>query len=608
MKAILTLSMLAGMAAGAFAQNKYEYSVDLLNIKNDQVEVTLKTPQLKKTDVIFAFPKAIPGSYARKDFGRFINDLQAFDKDGKPVKVTKQGKNQFVIKNAAQLAVIKYKVSDTWDSKHDDFIFQPGGSNIEAGVNVVMNNHAFFGYFEDDAQLPFEITVSKPDDFYAATHLDVDRSAPGKDVIKAKNYVYLADNPVIYAKPDTTSFNIGKTKVNVSVYSATGKVKSAQVAEYLKPLAGGLDKFFNGLPVPSYQFLYYFEESGKGLTDRDKGEGGFGALEHNYSSLYYLPEIAFEKRLISMINEVSSHEFLHILTPLNLHSNEIENFNFSYPQMSQHLWLYEGVTEYFSNLVQLQNKTITEKEFFEEMRKKINSAEEFGNFSMTEMSKRVMEDAFQKKYSSVYSKGALIAFLLDIDIREKTNGQKDLRSVITSLTKKYGPSKPFDDNAFIAEFVAAAHPDVKVFMDKYIVGANPLPFAEYFNKLGYEYAPTKSIPVYYPGKTPLKYDEATKSIMFTDVEKNALGVKNGDVFKAIDGVEITEDNIDGIWDEYFGKNTQHPSIAIAIIRNGTHQVLKGKIYEGRLEMKNYVGQAEQSTTMQQQILSSIKGS
>jgi predicted metalloprotease with PDZ domain len=606
MRTFLTSTLLSILSVSAFAQDKYAYSIDLLNIKNDQVAVSLKTPPLKQDVATFSFPMAIPGSYARKDFGRFVSDLKAFDKNGKQLKVTKQGKNQYVINNATSLAGITYKVDDTWDKKHPDFIFQPGGSNIEAGLNVVMNNHAFYGYFEGNDKLPFEISVTKPSAFYASTHLDVDHPSAEKDIIKAPNYVYLADNPVIYAKPDTTSFYVGKTKINVSVFSGGGKVKSAQVAQYLKPIANALGEFFNGLPVNSYQFLYYFENSKDALTDRDKGEGGYGALEHNYSSLYYLPEIAYENKLISMINDVSTHEFLHIQTPLNLHSYEIENFNFSDPKMSQHLWLYEGVTEYFAHLVQLQNGLTDEKKFFDEMHDKINQAAEYGDFSMTEMSKRVMEDAFQKKYSSVYNRGALIAFMLDVLIREKTAGAIDLKSVIKTLTQKYGPSKPFEDDKLFDELVAASHPEVKQFIDAYIIGAQPLPYQQYFAKAGYEYAAEKQTEVFYPGRASLMYDDVNKAFVFTKVEKNALDIKDGDAFKMIDGVAVTSANVDQVWEDYFLNNTTHQEMAITVNRNGAQTVLKGKVYNATSKAKNYIAPLTNTSAEQQQMLNALK--
>jgi predicted metalloprotease with PDZ domain len=607
MKSIFSIALLLGASFASLAQEKYQYKVDIANIQNDQVAVALKVPALNQESVIFSFPKAIPGSYARKDFGRFIVNLVALDKSGNKLKTEKLNANQYRINNAKTLDQLKYNVKDTWDEKHSDFIFQPGGSNIEAGVNVVMNNHAFYGYFEDNAQLPFEITVTKPAEFFGATHLDVTHPSPQTDIITAKNYVYLADNPVIYAKPDTTSYYVGKTKINVAVFSANGKVKSAQIANYLKPISASLDKFFNGLPVDSYQFLYYFEDPAKGLTDRKKGEGGYGALEHNYSSLYYLPEMGLEKKLISMVHDVSSHEFLHIQTPLNLHSFEIENFNFTEPVMSQHLWLYEGVTEYFSNLIQLQSGIINQKQFFKEMRTKMNDAVEYGDFSMTEMSKRVMEDKFQKKYGSVYNRGALIALMLDIEIREKTNGAKDLKSVIAELSKKYGASRPFQDDKFFDEFVLASHPDVKIFIDKYLIGNQPLPYKEYFGKVGYEYADSKESKVYHPGRMGLKYDEPTSSFVYTDVENNAVGIKSDDVLVKIDNVTVTGDTVDDLWDNYYRNNTEHPEMSITVKRKGEEKVLKGPIYNGSVTSKNYLGTMAQTSAGQQKLLNKLSG-
>lgn len=594
-------------AFSSFAQNKYQYTADIANIKNDQVAITLKTPAIQNSNAVFSFPMAIPGSYDRKDYGRFIKDLAAFDKNGNKLKAKKLNDNQYNIEDADKLDKITYLVNDTWDERHRNFIFQPGGSNIDAGRNVVMNNHAFYGYFEGMTDLPFEITITKPADFFGATHLDVAHTSPSQDFITAKNYVYLADNPILYARPDTTAIYIGRSKINIAVYSATGKVNSERIARYLMPISTALNQFFKGLPVKSYQFLYYFEDPEKGLTNRKNGEGGYGALEHNYSSLYYLPEMIFEERLLSMVNDVSTHEFLHIQTPLNLHSEEIEHFNFTTPVMSQHLWLYEGVTEYFAQLIQVQNNLMNEKKFFAEMRDKINQAEEFGDFSMTEMSKRVIEDEWQKKYASVYNRGALIALMLDLDIREKTNGAKDLKQVIGQLSKKYGPSRPFEDNKLIDEFIAASHPDVRSFMEKYIVGGQALPYREYLSKIGYEYAPEKNVPAYSPGKMGLKYDETLKALVFDGVEKNPLEIKNGDVFKKIDDVEVSANNVNGVFDEYFRENTNHPEITVTVIRKGQEMVLKGKIYDGAYRTKNYVGPLANASAQQREALSKLIG-
>lgn len=580
------------------AQNKYRYTADLANINNDKVEIKLLVPTIKEITVIFSFPKVIPGSYSEKNFGKFIEDFTATTKDGKKLAVNKINENQYQINESDQLYALAYKVNDTWDMPNDDFVFQPGGSNIEAGSNIVLNNHAFFGYFEGYKMLPFEIEVTKPAEMFASTHLPVERKSETKDLLIAQNYVYLADNPVFYCKPDTTSFIAGNSSVNISVFSATGKVKSIQIADYLKPMAGALTKFFGGLPVSSYQFLFYFEDDDKALIGKEEKGGGYGALEHNYSSLYFLPETGFEPQLKSMVNDVTSHEFLHILTPLNLHSEEIENFDFVNPVMSKHLWLYEGVTEYFSQLVQVQNGLLTEKEFFQNMRKKINDAEEFGVFSMTEMSKQVLTPAYKDKYSSVYSKGAVLAMMLDLFIREKTNNEKNLKETILALTKKYGAGKPFKDDDLFNDLIKASHPEVQQFIDSYIIGDQTPPYAALLSAVGYTFNETRKIDIYYIGGVAIKYDDANSVFIFTKVEKNALGIKNDDVFVSVGGKAVTDANIDEIWEQYFHLNTDKPAISIVVNRYGKEKELSGTLYTGYREMKNYIEPSSNLTAEQ----------
>jgi len=579
--------------AWAQAQQLYRYHADIQHIEHDRINVELQVPAIREKQIIYSFPRIIPGSYSEKNFGAYIDDFTAKNKKGKKLKVTKLNVNQYEIHQADELTTVSYFVNDTWDKPSKDFIFQPGGTNIEAGNNVVMNNHGFFGYFEGYQNLPIEIAVTKPAAMYASTHLETEHISSTKDLLKAKNYVYLVDNPVFYSVPDTSSFKIGSSEINVAVISATGKIKSSQVASYLKPLATALDKFFNGLPVSSYQFLFYFENPAN-LSDKESS-GGYGALEHNYSSLYFLPELGYESKLKSLVLEVTSHEFLHILTPLNLHSEEIEYFDFMKPKMSKHLWLYEGVTEYFAQLTQLQYGMLTGKGFFENMRDKINAADKFGNFSLTTMSEHVLDSEYKDKYNSVYSKGALTAMMLDLYIRDKTGGTKDLKSVIKTLANNYGPGKPFKDDDLFKELVALSHPDVQNFIDDYIVGEKPLPYSELFSLIGYSYSEIKKIDAYFNGKLALKFDEASNAFVFTEVEKrNALNISDGDVLIAVNHTAVTSDNAEEIWERYFKRNTVYPELSVTVKRDGLQKELTGSLFKGYIEAKNYLEPMEQA--------------
>lgn len=542
---IRTLCLLVTYLLSAFpllAQDRYRISVNLNQVNNDKVKVIMHTPSIKEDKATYIMPTVIPGSYSVKDYGRFIEKFTAFDVKGKKMKVKQTGINTFDIYNAKFLNRIEYFVNDTWDEKDEkNYVFQPGGTNIETGKNFVINHQGFWGYFENYKMYGYEITVEKPEGFYGTTYLNKKILPGNKDLILAPNYVKLVDNPVMYCIPDTVSFYSGKTKIIVSVYSQTGIVKAEKIKEFIKPLARALTDFFGEMPVDEYYFIMYFTEYKK--TDITR-YGGFGALEHSYSSFYFLPEISIEERLKSLVLSIASHEFLHILTPLNLHSEEIGNFDFKSPKMSQHLWLYEGVTEYFAHLVQLQNKLINETTFIEEIRDKMIQAENYPNVSFTEMSKNILKAPYKDMYLNVYSKGALLAFFLDLRIIELTNGEKNLRDVIMELVKKYGPEKPFQDDLFIGEFVANSHPFIKGFFERYIEGDMPLPYKEFCEKIGWSYRASRTDSLLTFGDILFTFDSRYGGFKVTQTKAsdNVFELRDEDKILKVNGIPINTSN------------------------------------------------------------------
>src|SRR5690606_10699637 len=98
-------------------------------------------------------------------------------------------------------------------------------------------------------------------------------------------------------------------------------------------------------------------------------------------------------QLLSTLKDVVSHEFFHIVTPLGVHSKEIHFFNYNTPKMSEHLWMYEGVTEYFANLFQVNQGLINEDDFYLRIAEKIASSKQFDDtMNFTRMSKNILEE------------------------------------------------------------------------------------------------------------------------------------------------------------------------------------------------------------------------
>ncbi|GAB2945491.1 peptidase M61 [Hymenobacter coalescens] len=511
---------------------------------NDQLRIVVNTPPVREDKVSYVMPSVVPGSYSKKDYGRFVQNFTAYDDKGKKLKVKREGQNVFIIDKARKLARLEYQVDDTWDAKQDDsYIFQPGGTNFDANSkypNFVLNHYGLYGYLEGYKMLPYEVKVQHTPGLYAATSLPARRGTT-EDTFTADSYVSLADGPILYSRPDTVSFVAGGARIGVSVVSETGKVKAGPVAETMRPMAEALGQFFGKMPVPSYQFLMYFPDyQTSPVVNRQTG--GFGAMEHAYSSVYFLPERNTTAELTEMVREVASHEFLHMLAPLNIHSREIGEFDFRDPKMSQHLWLYEGVTEYFAHLVQVRAGLTTEEQFRQTMREKIQDAQKYpAGVSFTEMSRRILEKPYDDMYENVYKKGALIGLLLDIRIQELTQGRTSLRDVLLTLRDKYGPTRSFEDAQLIPEVVALTHPEVQPFFDRYVVGTEALPLTEYLDKIGWRYADKAPAKVKAFGQLGFRYDEQKQEFQASDVkaQTNAFGLQDGDVIVAVNGQPVS---------------------------------------------------------------------
>jgi hypothetical protein len=525
----------------AMAQ-EYRLEVDIRNCRNDQVRVRLYTPSVAEDEVEYLMPAIVPGTYARYDFGRFIKKLKAYDEKGHKLPVKRKDHNHFLIRKAKRLAYLEYWVSDTWDeSKDPNYVFQPAGLNFEEGKCFTLNFFGLAGYLRGKELLPYKVEIQHPENLLGSCSLNGRRGAL-TDGWQAESYHKLADAPALYAAPDTTSFSIGKSCIQIAVQSPIKTLDAAFVARALKPIAYALKDFFESLPVDRYVFLMHFEN----IQDIPYNpNGGTGALEHNYSSFYYLTASGDTNSNKYLIRDVATHEFLHILTPLNIHSKEIEHFDYENPKMSQHLWMYEGVTEYFSHLIQERSGLITQKKFLERIRDKIINSREYALVSFTDMSKNILTDQYKNHFLNVYEKGAILAFLLDIRLNELSKGKMSLRNLMLNLAHKYGPNRAFDDESLIQEMVAMTNPRIGEFFSRYVQGKDSLPLSDYFHKIGWDYFDEKADTVLSYGRFGFSYQEGKEKIevVNTDASENALGIQSGDLLLGLNGKEIDPGNL-----------------------------------------------------------------
>lgn len=590
-KLICTLALAAVLVSCKTAQNNtpaindVNVAIDLVNVTDDKVMVTIMPPTFTTETITFHIPKTVPGTYSEDNYGRFIEDVKAYDAKGNLLTVTKKDDNSWTIADAKKISKVTYLVNDSFDVEVSGGmggkdVFSPAGTNIAAGENFMLNTHGFVGYFEGKSELPYKVTIVHPAALWGATSLtDTDASAD-KDVFMTSRYAELVDHPIMYSKPDYTAFKVDDMDILISVYSPNGTYKAADITPAMETMMRAQKKFLGPVnATKKYSVLLY-------LSDMKKADAkGFGALEHTTSTTVVMPEMMPKAALLEQLKDVVSHEFFHIVTPLTVHSTEIQYFDFNKPKMSEHLWMYEGVTEYFANLFQVNQGLISEEDFYNRMVDKIDQSKRFDEkMPFTVMSKNILDKQYKDSYYNVYLKGALIAMCIDIQMRESSNGEKGILDLMHALSAEYGTKKAFNDAELFAKITALTYPAVGEFLKTYVSGETPIPYDQYFAKMGVTQAKVKKAGNAFlkDESTPyITVDPATKEIkILPEIELNSfmksLGIKNDDIIVAVND---TNYNLDNIYDLIMGSMgwKEGDPITVKIKRNGKEQLLKGKV-------------------------------
>ncbi|UOQ71349.1 hypothetical protein MUN79_22395 [Hymenobacter cellulosilyticus] len=358
--------------------------------------------------------------------------------------MTRQDTNSWVIADARRLRRLTYTVADTWDQFHHvdgepGNLYRSAGSAYQPDSAYVLNYNTFVGYLEGHAR-PYEVRFTRPAGYYGASHRAPQPLNDSVDVVRAPSYRALVDAPVLYARPDTAWLQLGRTKVLVALYATTARHYAPTLARTLKPLLEAQQAYLGGrLPVDSYAFLVYHA---KGRLGSYMGDG----LEHSQSTLCLLESPGLAD-LDQFLRRLTTHEFFHVVTPLNIHSREIENYDFRNPTFSAHLWLYEGLTEYATIHMAIKQKLQTLPEFVQVLEGKAREMRQFDNtLSMTELSRQAMTR--QDQYYNFYLKGALFNLCLDVRLRELSGARWARRSYCSSWRGATAPAGPLLTTSF----------------------------------------------------------------------------------------------------------------------------------------------------------------
>ena len=459
---------------------KYQITPKNVNAHIFEVRLTLKTSN--PLGQIFSLPNWIPGSYLVRDFSKHIVSLQA-SSGGESIEIKKLDKNHWIVQPCEQVITLTYEVY---------------AYDLSVRCAYLTNQRAFFNGSSvflkavDFDDIPCEVTINYPTDsvfgqWSCATTLTLKSKQKNSEIYSAENYSDLIDHPVEMA--DFTRFEFSVANIPHAM-TITGEHMTdiARLQADLQRICQHHIGFFGGnIPFDNYLFLTL-------ATTKD-----YGGLEHKKSTslicsrkelpIVNTPDISPEyTRFLALC----SHEYFHAWWIKTIKPASFHRLNMSHENYTEQLWIFEGFTSYYDELSLLRAELLSIEQYLILFAQTISKVQYGGGRHKQSLAASSF-DAWTKFYQqdenapnaivSYYTKGALLAFVLDIEIRKRTQNAHTLDSVMREIWQNYQDSGLEDDTVQkVVEHITQS--DFSAFFDQYLYGVNDLPLKEAFGYIG----------------------------------------------------------------------------------------------------------------------------
>ncbi len=235
-------------------------------------------------------------------------------------------------------------------------------------------------------------------------------------VFSAANYDELVDGPVLMGLFDVLKFDaLGKPHWLVTL--PKGKVpgpRAKDISERLAKLANAEGRMFGGLPYDKYVYFHFF------LRPETRAAGG---LEHASSQVVFFPQGAATS--LEALEWMASHEFFHVWNAKRIRAAQLWPYDYSREAETSLLWVGEGFTTYYGNVMLYRAGLSSRDEFYEAMSGSIAQVEsaparDYISPSESSMSTWLGYDNHAVFEISYYLTGRNLALLLDLSILHDT--------------------------------------------------------------------------------------------------------------------------------------------------------------------------------------------
>ena len=475
------------------------YTLCPRNPANRRFVVTCRVDAPDPKGQCFSLPAWIPGSYLIRDFARHIVSIRA-ESGGQSVPLTKTDKATWKAAPTSSPLTLYYEV-------------HAGDLSVRAAF--IDNSFAFcnassvFLYPHGQEEAPCQVELLPPEEGGAGWKVATSLPSLGAPhasfgLYQAENYADLLDHPLLMGLFTEINFTVLEVPHRLAIVGAGDNFNRERLAHDLAKIATWQTNLFGEPRLPDpYTFLVMATDS------------GYGGLEHKNSTVLLIgrdslpssqlqsPSSEEETHADNSSDEtipeayanflaLASHEYFHRwnvkrIRPAALAQNEWQRENYT-----RLLWFFEGATSYYDDLCLVRARLITESEYLARLGKTITQVKQTPGRHRQSLADASF-DAWIKYYRpdentpnaqiSYYSKGALLALWLDLELRRK--GKTSLDHLFSELWRDCGAiDAPLEEEEIFRRVAKLGGKDVARALEAFVEGTGDLPLEQSLASVG----------------------------------------------------------------------------------------------------------------------------
>lgn len=442
--------------------------------KTFTVEVTVPAGRRETVDLMM--PVWSPGFYGLQNYADRVSHVEVHAADGTPLGVTTASPSRWTVAAGGRPAfTLTYTVA------------APRGSNLGNGVTetsaVIIGPATYVTLVEPPGtHRPADVQLELPAG-WKGTMTSLDAAPDGRqNHYAAPDYDILADSPIL-AGVDlaTTEFAVEGIK-HFWTYLGAAAWDGASVAVWLTPLIEEHVRFWGTLPYRKYAFLNI-------VTG---GRGGSGVEHLNSVAITtggaepQTPEARFRQAAFL------SHEYFHAMNVKRLRPVELGPFDYEHPPVTTGLWVAEGLTSYFGDLLAARAGLGTPADYLALESRHIRDLQvnQPGRLVQTleQASSQMFERLPAERKVDYYVKGPVAGLVLDAHIRRRSDGRRSLDDVMRLEYRRFSGARGYTAAEFNRTVSDAAGIDVGPLLRKLIATTDEVDYTEMLDWLGLRFA------------------------------------------------------------------------------------------------------------------------